>query len=138
MRFILFAVVGYVLVLVQGVLFRLLDPVTDALSRLGGSALSPHGFTPDLALPLVVYVGIHDRSMTRGALTAYFIGWSVDVLGGGPAYLFRLTMGRSLVDCSRDQRARFSTGRIFQNSVGSGSLFGSKRHRSGASCDFRQ
>ncbi len=50
------------------------------------------GCTPSLVLPFVIYLGIHEHSMARGAGMSFALGWAVDVIGGGPAFLFRFTM----------------------------------------------
>jgi len=50
------------------------------------------GCTPSLVLPFVIYLGIHEHSMARGASMSYALGWAVDIVGGGPAFLFRFTM----------------------------------------------
>lgn len=49
------------------------------------------GVTPNLVLPLVVYLGIHEHSMIRGAALSYGIGWALDLLGPAPMFLFRFT-----------------------------------------------
>ncbi|HSC85995.1 MAG TPA: hypothetical protein VLC09_01945 [Polyangiaceae bacterium] len=87
-----YLLIGLVLVLVQGTLHRLLAPFLDQVwfGLHVGRVL--HGATPSLVLPLVVYLGIHEASTARGALLAYGLGWIVDVLAGGPAFLFRFTM----------------------------------------------
>lgn len=87
-----FVLVGLLLLLVQGTIHR----VFAGLAGIGlfgfelGHVLS--GATPSLVLPLVVYLGIHEQSMARGALLSFVLGWGLDVFGGGPAFLFRFTM----------------------------------------------
>jgi rod shape-determining protein MreD len=71
------------LLLVQSNLFRLLGPISALL----GTSW-PHGFTPSLVLPLVVFLGVHELSMARGALLAFGIGYAQDILGGAPIGLF--------------------------------------------------
>lgn len=71
------------LILVQSNLYRVLGPL--------GSLIGPHwihGITPSLVLPLVVFLGVHELSMTRGALLAFAIGYLQDTLGGAPIGLF--------------------------------------------------
>lgn len=92
MRSAAFLFTGVVLILLQGVLYRFIAfgfevtvfgfPLQKALT----------GATPNLVLPLVVYLGIHEGSMARGALQSFGLGWALDVLGGGPAFLYRFTM----------------------------------------------
>jgi rod shape-determining protein MreD len=67
-----------------------------------------HGSTPSLVLPFVVYLGIHEHSMARGSLLSFGLGWALDILGGGPAFLFRFTMVAVWWIC-RAASARVST-----------------------------
>lgn len=92
MRNAAFLLVGMMLLLVQGTIHRAFAVIAD-ISVFGfelGHVLS--GATPSLVLPLVVYLGIHEQSMARGALLSFVLGWGVDVFGGGPGFLFRFTM----------------------------------------------
>jgi rod shape-determining protein MreD len=57
------------------------------LSRITGP-FSLHGWAPSLVLPLVVFVGVHEPSMARGALLAFCIGHAIDLLGSAPLWLF--------------------------------------------------
>jgi rod shape-determining protein MreD len=61
---------------------------------LWGHKLRPllSGATPNLVLPMVVYLGIHEDSMARGAALSFGLGWELDILGGGPAFLYRFTL----------------------------------------------
>ncbi len=92
MRTAAYFLVGLALILLQGTAHRFLSPL-DGIS-VGTFQLGRllHGATPNLVLPLVVYLGVHEHSIARGSLLSYALGWAVDILGGGPAYLFRLTM----------------------------------------------
>src|SRR5690606_25256739 len=71
-----------------------------------------HGATPSLVLPFVVYLGIHEHSMARGALLSFGLGWALDIFGGGPAFLFRFTMVAVWWIC-RAASARVSTQSAF-------------------------
>jgi rod shape-determining protein MreD len=91
MRSAAYMLVGFLLVLVQANLYRVLGPASE-LTLFGvhvGRWL--HGATPNLVLPFIVYLGIHEHSMARGALLAYGMGWALDVLGPAPMFLFRFT-----------------------------------------------
>ena len=92
MRSSAYLLTGLLLILVQGVLFRLFGAFGDW--EIFGRAVRPFltGATPSLVLPMVVYAGVHEHSMARGSLLAYGLGWGLDLLGGGPAFLFRFTM----------------------------------------------
>ncbi|HTQ02609.1 MAG TPA: hypothetical protein VMI54_02090 [Polyangiaceae bacterium] len=75
--------VAVLLLLIQSNLFRLLGPL--------GSLIGPrfvHGITPSLVLPLVVFLGVHEPSMPKGALLAFGIGYAEDLLSGAPVGLF--------------------------------------------------
>lgn len=92
MRGAAYILIGVMLALVQGSLYRFFAPweqipFTDI-------SLKPlfHGATPNLVLPLVIYLGIHEHSVARGSLLAFSLGWVLDILGAGPAFLFRFTM----------------------------------------------
>lgn len=91
MRNAAYLAVGILLILVQSNLWRVLGPLHGL--EVGGVHVGQllHGATPNLVLPLIVYVGIHEHSMVRGALLAYGIGWAIDLLGPAPMFLFRFT-----------------------------------------------
>lgn len=92
MRSAAYLLVGLFLIVLQGTAHRFLSGL-DGLS-LGSLRVSAfiQGATPSLVLPFVVYLGIHEPSMARGALLSAGLGWGLDILGGGPAFLFRFTM----------------------------------------------
>jgi rod shape-determining protein MreD len=75
--------IAVLFILLQSNLFRVLDPITDLL----GSRLT-HGLTPSLVLPFIIYLGVHEPSMTRGALLAFGLGYGQDILSGAPVGLF--------------------------------------------------
>lgn len=92
MRGFAYVAVGFFLVLLQGSLFRFLAPL-EGLQTFGvpwGHYLQ--SATPNLVLPLVVYLGIHEHSMARGGILSFCLGWALDLLGGGPGFLFRFTL----------------------------------------------
>lgn len=92
MRSVAYVAVGVFLVLLQGTLYRIFSPL-ESLAVSGfhiGRFL--HGATPNLVLPLVVYLGLHEPSIGRGVTLSFCLGWAVDLLGGGPSFLFRFTM----------------------------------------------
>jgi rod shape-determining protein MreD len=71
-----FVAIGMLLLLVQGNLYRVLGP------------LGIHGATPSLVLPLVIFLGVHEASMARGALLAAGLGYALDLLASAPIGLF--------------------------------------------------
>ena len=73
-------IVGVLLILLQSNLYRLLAP------------LDLPGATPNLVLPVVVYLGVHEPSMARGASLAFALGYAQDILGSAPIMLFAFVM----------------------------------------------
>lgn len=83
MRGAAFLGVVVLLVLVQSNLYRLIGPLGDLIG-----ARWTHGLTPSLVLPLVVFLGVHEPSMPRGALLAFGAGYAQDTLAAAPIGLF--------------------------------------------------
>lgn len=75
--------VAVLLLLVQSNLFRLLGP----LSHLLGDRLT-HGATPSLLLPMVVFLGVYEPSMARGAALSCAMGYAQDILATAPIGLY--------------------------------------------------
>jgi rod shape-determining protein MreD len=46
------------------------------------------GFTPSAVLPLVIFLGVHEPSMARGAILAFVIGHALDLFASAPMWLF--------------------------------------------------
>lgn len=76
MRNALFAGLALVLVLAQANAFRIVGPA------------GLHGFTPALTLPLIIFLGVHEHSMTRGAVLAFVIGHLLDLFASAPVGMF--------------------------------------------------
>jgi rod shape-determining protein MreD len=76
MRSAAFLAIGILLILVQANAYRVLGP------------LGIDGITPSLVLPLVVYLGVHEPSMPRGALLAFALGHALDLFASAPIFLF--------------------------------------------------
>ncbi len=68
--------IGVLLLLLQGNLFRFL----------GGWSL--HGITPNLVLPLIIFLGVHEAAMARGALLSFALGYAMDLFASAPIGLF--------------------------------------------------
>ena len=83
MRNLGFFAIAALLILVQSNLYRLIGPVAVLVGRHWA-----HGITPSLALPLVIFLGVHEPSMPRGAALAFAIGYAQDLLAGAPIGLF--------------------------------------------------
>ncbi len=92
MRNVAYFLVGLVFILLQGTLHRFLEPLAGQVVFGFHLGRLLHGSTPSLVLPLVVYLGVHEHSTARGAISSFCLGWGLDVLSGGPAFLFRFTM----------------------------------------------
>lgn len=80
MRNAVFLVVGILLILVQSNL------------HLALGVLPLVGTTPNLVLPLVVFLGVHEHSMTRGAALSFILGYVLDLLAGAPVGFFTFVL----------------------------------------------
>src|SRR5438105_15539447 len=78
-----FFAVAAILILVQSNLYRVLGPLGGLIGMHW-----IHGVTPSLALPLVIFLGVHEPSMPRGAGLAFAIGYAQDLLAAAPVGLF--------------------------------------------------
>ena len=76
MRNTLFLSVGLLLLVVQGNLYRILGHIPVA------------GIMPNLVLPLIVFMGVHEYSIVRGASLACGLGYALDLFSGAPVGLF--------------------------------------------------
>lgn len=76
MRNAAFLAFALVLLLLQANAHRIVGP------------LDPHGWTPSLVLPLVIFIGVHEPSMARGAILAFVIGHAMDLFASAPLGLF--------------------------------------------------
>lgn len=75
--------VAVLLILIQSNLFRLLGP----LALLFGDRFI-HGVTPSLLLPMVVFLGVYEPSMAKGAALSCAMGYAQDILGTAPTGLY--------------------------------------------------
>ncbi|HSN97921.1 MAG TPA: rod shape-determining protein MreD [Candidatus Nanopelagicales bacterium] len=71
-----FLAVGIALLVMQSNLFRVIGK------------LHLPGATPSLLLPLIVFMGVHEYSMARGAALAFLLGYLLDLFAGAPVGLF--------------------------------------------------
>lgn len=74
-----FLAVGILLILVQSNLYRLLG------------SFHLHGATPSLILPVVIFLGVHEQSMARGASLCFVLGYLLDLFASAPVGLFTFT-----------------------------------------------
>jgi rod shape-determining protein MreD len=88
-----FFLTGVVLLLVQSNLFRL----TELLLRFVAWAFRVHhdlvvpGLVPSLVLPLILFMGVHEYSLARGAGVAFALGYLTDLVGVAPIGLYTST-----------------------------------------------
>jgi rod shape-determining protein MreD len=93
MRNTAFFVAGVVLLLLQSNLFRL----TSLVMRLIGFVvradhdLALPGLVPSLVLPLILFMGVHEYSLVRGACVAFALGYLTDLIGIAPIGLYTST-----------------------------------------------
>lgn len=76
MRNTAFLVLGVLLLVLQSNLFRLLDLLPFSVAM------------PSLLLPLVLFMGVHEYSVGRGAALAFLLGYLLDVFSAAPVGLF--------------------------------------------------
>jgi rod shape-determining protein MreD len=76
MRNTAFLAIGVALLIIQSNLFRLIE------------RFHIPGATPSLLLPLVVFMGVHEYSIARGAALAFTLGYLLDVFAAAPNGLF--------------------------------------------------
>ncbi len=76
MRNTAFLALGFALLVLQSNLFRFIDRLHAGIA------------TPSLLLPLVVFMGVHEYSIARGAALSFILGYLLDVFAGAPVGLF--------------------------------------------------
>jgi rod shape-determining protein MreD len=74
-----FLIAGFVLLLVQANLYRVLDIVHVP------------GLVPSLVLPLILFMGVHEYSALRGASVSFVLGYATDIVGIAPVGLYTFT-----------------------------------------------
>ena len=79
MRNTAFFAAGFVLLLLQSQLFRLLG------------LIHVPGLVPSLVLPLILFLGVHEYSLARGAAVAFVLGYATDLIGIAPVGLYTFT-----------------------------------------------
>ena len=97
MRHTAFLGAGIGLLFVQANLFRLLRLLLSVVSWVlelvhvhQGEVTLP-GFVPSLVLPLLLFMGVQEYSLARGAGVAFALGYVSDVLGATPVGLYTFT-----------------------------------------------
>jgi rod shape-determining protein MreD len=74
-----FIATGLALLLLQENLFRVLGWVHVP------------GLSPSLVLPLILFMGVHEYSLARGAAVAFLLGYVSDLVGIAPVGLYTFT-----------------------------------------------
>lgn len=91
-----FFLAGFVLILIQSNLFRLTTVLHRALAHASSFYAGFHGlhatnWTPQLVLPLIVFMGVHEYSLARGAAAVFALGYLTDLIGIAPVGLYTFT-----------------------------------------------
>ena len=79
MRNTAFFAAGLVLLLLQSNLFRVIGWIHVP------------GLVPSLVLPLILFMGVHEYSLARGAAVAFLLGYVTDLIGIAPVGLYTFT-----------------------------------------------
>lgn len=102
MRNTAFVLVGFLLLVIQSNLFRLLRVIQSLgetlVGAMGDTALASGvpavrflfslAATPNLLLPLLVFTGVHEYSLVRGTALAFILGYALDLFAAAPVGLF--------------------------------------------------
>jgi rod shape-determining protein MreD len=88
-----FFLAGVLLLLVQSNLFRLIGLVLHGLGWVlrANHDLTAPGLIPSLVLPLILFMGVHEYSLVRGACVAFALGYLTDLVGVAPIGLYTST-----------------------------------------------
>lgn len=93
MRNTAFFIAGVVLLLVQSNLFRLVGLILRLIGWTVSAKtdLTMPGLVPSLVLPLILFMGVHEYSLVRGACVAFALGYLTDLIGVAPIGLYTFT-----------------------------------------------
>lgn len=93
MRNTAFFLAGVVLLLVQANLFRVFGLVFRLIGWIVHSQhdITVPGLVPSLVLPLILFMGVHEYSLVRGAGVAFALGYLTDLVGIAPIGLYTST-----------------------------------------------
>jgi rod shape-determining protein MreD len=88
-----FFVFGLVLLLMQQNFFRFIRVVSGLLTLLHipRESVEIPGLVPSFALPLILFCGVHDFALVRGASLAFLLGYVTDLIGIAPVGLYTFT-----------------------------------------------
>jgi rod shape-determining protein MreD len=84
---------GFVLLLMQQNFFRFVALVGSICSALHvpRSLIDTPGLVPSFAVPLILFMGVHEFSLLRGAALAFLLGYLTDLIGIAPVGLYTFT-----------------------------------------------
>ena len=93
MRNTAFFVAGALLLLVQSNMFRLTSALLHLIGWIvrAGHDLNVPGLVPSLVLPLILFMGVREYSLVRGACVAFALGYLTDLFGVAPIGLYTST-----------------------------------------------
>jgi rod shape-determining protein MreD len=93
MRNTAFFIAGVVLLLLQSNLFRLFNLVLHLVGWVvrAKTDITVAGLVPSLVLPLILFMGVHEYSLVRGAGVAFALGYLTDLIGIAPIGLYTST-----------------------------------------------
>jgi rod shape-determining protein MreD len=93
MRYSVLLAFGVFLLLLQENFFRITDSASAILEALRVSPAYTHmpGLTPAFALPMLLFMGVHEYPLIRGAPIAFVLGYLTDLLGVAPVGLYAFT-----------------------------------------------
>ena len=93
MRNTAFFIAGVVLLLLQSNLFRVIGLALRAVGWMvrANHDLTVPGLVPSLVLPLILFMGVHEYSLVRGACVAFALGYLTDLVGIAPIGLYTST-----------------------------------------------
>ena len=86
MRNTAFFVAGVVLLVLQSNLFRLIELGLRLLH-----IVQVPGLVPSLVIPLIIFMGVHEYALVRGAGVAFALGYLTDLIGIAPIGLYTST-----------------------------------------------
>lgn len=93
MRNTAFFVAGLVLLLLQTNLFRVVELAFRVVTWVvrANEPVYVAGLVPSLLLPLIIFMGVHEYSLVRGAGVAFALGYLTDLVGIAPIGLYTST-----------------------------------------------
>jgi rod shape-determining protein MreD len=88
-----FFVAGMALLLIQSNLFRIVAAIFRLIGWIVGAEhdIAVAGLVPSLVLPLILFMGVHEYSLVRGAGVAFALGYLTDLVGIAPIGLYTFT-----------------------------------------------